>query len=185
MFHGAKRSGLFAFTQGGNAFPFSAVEREYRKMLRRIASGDISRDRCDIVAAVRAERHVYRGGSQTKAAEAAEAESNASIAQLLEELRQELAAPSPRARQTSKKGKKRRPPKADPHGYKGRQVSMPATYWHLPEEHSAFTGVVGKFAKWKYKGKTQEGYEIKFEDCTEKLPMADFVPHLMPIAEPV
>ena len=50
---------------------------------------------------------------------------------------------------------------------------------HMPEEHHASIGVVGKFASWKYKGKSLEGYEIKFEDGTENLPLTDFVPHLL------
>ena len=49
----------------------------------------------------------------------------------------------------------------------------------MPEEHHAFIGVVGKFASWKYKGKSLEGYEIKFEDGTENLPLTAFVPHLL------
>ena len=72
----------------------------------------------------------------------------------------------------------------DPHGLKGKQVCMPATYWKMPEEHSAFLGVVGKFATWKSpvpkdNGEEKEGYEIKFADGTEKLPLEDFLPYLV------
>ena len=149
-----------------------------RKVLQRIQAGQIDvSQRRSVVDSVRARRHAFRGGGQTEAAKAAGATSKEKAEELLAKLQDELAT----AVAQKSKPKKKRKNKTDPFGYKGKQVSVPATYWHMPEEHSAFVGVVGKYTKWKCKGEQKEGHEIRFEDGVEKLPLADFVPYLVPV----
>lgn len=59
------------------------------------------------------------------------------------------------------------------------QVCMPSSYWHCAEGIGDFVGVIGKPAKWRYKKKQMQGHSIKFADGWEKIPFADFIPHIV------
>ena len=62
----------------------------------------------------------------------------------------------------------------------GKQVSMPAAYWHImDDDEGGFVGKILKAATWKCHGKKLEGYEIRFIDGIQLVPTADFLEHVI------
>ena len=105
-FYGQKRSDLFYYSSGGEQFALSVLERSYKTVLAKIASGDIDTSkRCRIVDAITAAQHVFRGGKKAKIGKKAAAAEKKRGESLLETVKAEMekAAKAKKTKKTAKK----------------------------------------------------------------------------------